>query len=95
MDSYVEGFPIYKGLQLPLEFMGIRGRFLMWAAGAFAMSFATFIACYLLIGGLVAFLSMLVVAGCCAAVIFFKQKKGLHSKKICRDIVVYNNLFSR
>ncbi len=95
MDYNTEGFPIYKGLQLPLEFMGIRGRFLMWAAGAFAISFATFIACYLMMGGLVAFLSMLVVSGSCTVVIFVKQKKGLHSKKLCRDIVVYNNLFSR
>ena len=27
-----EGYPVFKGLQKPLEFMGIRGRFLTLAA---------------------------------------------------------------
>ena len=34
-----EGYPVFKGLQKPLEFMGIRGRFLTLAAGAIGVSF--------------------------------------------------------
>ena len=30
-------FPIYKGIQKPLEFMGIRGRFLTFAAIVLAL----------------------------------------------------------
>ena len=32
MTMNQEGFPVFKGLQKPLEFMGIRGRFLTLAA---------------------------------------------------------------
>ena len=31
MDNSFNGFPVFKGLQKPLEFMGIRGRFLTLA----------------------------------------------------------------
>ena len=34
MDINFNGIPVFKGLQKPLEFMGIRGRFLTYAAGA-------------------------------------------------------------
>ena len=27
-------YPLFKGLQKPLEFMGIQGRYIYWAAGA-------------------------------------------------------------
>lgn len=39
-----DGFPVFKGLQKPLEFMGIRGRFLTLAAVAIGVSFVGFIA---------------------------------------------------
>lgn len=38
-----EGYPMFKGLQKPLEFMGIRGRFLTLAAAAIGVSFVGFI----------------------------------------------------
>ena len=34
MQVNYSGYPVFKGLQRPLEFMGIRGRFLTYAAGA-------------------------------------------------------------
>ena len=34
MTMNQEGYPVFKGLQKPLEFMGIRGRFLTLAAAA-------------------------------------------------------------
>ena len=41
--SNQDGFPVFKGLQKPLEFMGIRGRFLTLAAVAIGVSFVGFI----------------------------------------------------
>ena len=32
-DNRYPGFPVLKGLQQPLEFMGIQGRYIYWAAG--------------------------------------------------------------
>jgi len=27
-------YPVFKGLQKPLEFLGLKGRYIFWAAGA-------------------------------------------------------------
>ena len=35
MEANYAGYPVYKGLQMPLEFMGIRGRFILIAAATF------------------------------------------------------------
>ncbi len=45
-----DGFPVFKGLQKPLEFMGIRGRFLTLAAVAIGVSFVGFIAFSIVLG---------------------------------------------
>jgi len=29
-----QDYPVFKGLQKPLEFMGLKGRYIYWAAGA-------------------------------------------------------------
>ena len=47
-----DGFPVFKGLQKPLEFMGIRGRFLTLAAVAIGVSFVGFIAFSIVLGKL-------------------------------------------
>jgi hypothetical protein len=33
-EQQYQEFPIFKGLQKPLEFMGVQGRYIYWAAGA-------------------------------------------------------------
>lgn len=57
-----EGFPVFKGLQKPLEFMGIRGRFLTLAALAIGVSFVGFILFSIVLGKLAGFIAMLVMA---------------------------------
>ena len=32
-DERYPDYPLFKGLQRPLEFMGIQGRYIYWAAG--------------------------------------------------------------
>ena len=58
MDIYREGYPVFKGLQKPLELMGIRGRFLTLAAGAIGVSFIGFIVFSILMGKLAGFITM-------------------------------------
>ena len=50
--SNQDGFPVFKGLQKPLEFMGIRGRFLTLAAVAIGVSFVGFIVFSIALGNL-------------------------------------------
>ena len=76
--SNQDGFPVFKGLQKPLEFMGIRGR------GFIVFSIA--------LGKLAGFIAMLVMAAAGLATIFVKQRSGLHNKKRAKGIYVYKNI---
>lgn len=51
-----KGYPVFKGLQKPLEFMGIRGRFLTLAAAAIGVSFIGFILFSIALGKLAGFI---------------------------------------
>lgn len=90
--SNQDGFPVFKGLQKPLEFMGIRGRFLTLAAVAIGVSFVGFIVFSIALGKLAGFIAMLVMAAAGLATIFIKQRGGLHSKKRAKGIYIYKNI---
>ena len=80
-NSQYVSYPMFKGLQKPLEFMGIQGRYITWAAIAVGGAILGFIIVYCILGfvaGLIV-LAVSLLAG--AALIFFKQKKGLHKIK--------------
>lgn len=90
--SNQDGFPVFKGLQKPLEFMGIRGRFLTLAAVAIGVSFVGFIVFSIALGKLAGFIAMLVMAAAGLSTIFVKQRSGLHNKKRAKGIYVYKNI---
>lgn len=90
--SNQDGSPVFKGLQKPLEFMGIRGRFLTLAAVAIGVSFVGFIVFSIALGKLAGFIAMLVMAAAGLATIFVKQRSGLHNKKRAKGIYVYKNI---
>ena len=59
MTMNQEGYPVFTGLQKPLEFMGIRGRFLTLAAAAVGVSFVGVIVFSIILGKLAGFIAML------------------------------------
>lgn len=82
-------FPVFKGLQKPLEFMGIQGRYIYWAAAAAGGAIIGFILGYCLfdiVAGLVILVGSL---GIGAALIMIRQRKGLHTKKEPKGVFVY------
>ena len=88
-DTQYVCYPMFKGLQKPLEFMGFQGRYITWAACAVGGAFLGFIITYCILG-FVAGLLVLAVSLCTgAALIFFKQKKGLHTKKEDHGVFIY------
>ena len=82
-------YPLFKGLQKPLEFMGVQGRYIYWAAGAIGGAIIGFIVAYCLIGFLAGLITLVLALGTGAAFIIIKQKKGLHSKKSGKGIFIY------
>ena len=93
MAIYNDGYPVYKGLQKPLEFMGIRGRFLTLAAAAIGVSFVGFIVFSIALGKLAGFIAMLVMAAAGLVTIYVQQRGGLHNQRKDRGIFIYHNLF--
>lgn len=88
-DTQYVCYPMFKGLQKPLEFMGFQGRYITWAACAVGGAILGFIITYFILG-FVAGLLVLAVSLCTgAALIFFKQKKGLHTKKEDHGVFIY------
>ena len=88
----LEGYPVSKGLQKPLEFMGIRGRFLTLAAAAVGVSFVGLIVFSIALGKLAGFIAMLVMVIAGLVTIYIKQRGGLHSKRRDRGIFIYKSL---
>lgn len=92
MEMNEERFPVFKGLQKPLEFMGIRGRFLTLAAVAIGVSFVGFIVFSIALGKIAGFIAMLVMAMAGLITIYVKQRGGLHNKKRHHGIYIYRSL---
>ena len=88
-------YPVFKGLQKPLEFMGIRGRFLTLAAAAIGVSFVGFIVFSIVLGKLSGFIAMLVMAVIGLVTIYVKQRGGLHNKRRDKGVFIYCNILKR
>lgn len=82
-------FPIYKGLQKPLEFKGLKGKYIYWAVGSLLAG--------LVLGALTMslvniWLGAIVLVGSVAGGFVFiaaKQKHGLHSKASSRSFFIH------
>ena len=82
-------YPLFKGLQKPLEFMGFQGRYIYWAAGTVGGAIVGFIIAYCLVGFVVGLAVLVVAISAGAALIFLKQRKGLHTKKSDQGVYIY------
>ncbi len=91
MTMNQEGYPVFKGLQKPLEFMGIRGRFLTLAAATIGVSFVGFIGFSIALGKVAGFIAMMVMALVGLITIYIKQRGGLHNKKRARGIYIWKS----
>ena len=88
-NSQYVSYPMFKGLQKPLEFMGIQGRYITWAACAVGGAILGFIIAYCIFGFVVGLIVLTVSLCTGAGLIFFKQKKGLHTKKEDHGVFIY------
>ena len=80
---------MFKGLQKPLEFMGIQGRYIYWVASAVGAAIIGFIIAYCIFGFLVGLAVLVVSLAIGAALVLVKQRKGLHTKKESRGVFIY------
>lgn len=86
-------YSVFKGLQKPLEFMGLQGRYIYWAAGTVGGGLLVFLVGFITIGFVVAIIAAGIIFGVGGAFIFIKQTKGLHTKKAPKRIFVFAHSF--
>ena len=82
-------YPVFKGLQRPLELMGIQGRYIYWAAGTAGGAIVGFIAAYRLLGFVAGLIALTAILSAGISLIIVKQRQGLHSKRIDKGVFVY------
>ena len=87
-NDYPE-YPVFKGLQRPLEFMGLRGRYIYWAASTAGAAILSFIITYSLMGFVIGLIVLTVICAVGIALIILKQMKGLHTKHEFQGILIY------
>ena len=89
-ENYID-YPMFKGLQRPLEFMGLQGRYIYWAAATVGGTLLGFMLIYTLLGFLVGLIFAVVTLSVGSGLIILKQRKGLHSKKEDKGVFVYSS----
>lgn len=82
-------YPMFKGLQRPLELMGLQGRYIYWAAAAAGGAIVGFIIMYIVIGFVAGLITIVAAIAVGASLIMLKQRKGLHSKNNDKGVFVY------
>lgn len=82
-------YPLFKGLQKPLEFMGLQGRYIYWAAGTVGGTIIGFIVSYCLFGFIVGLVVLVITISVGVGFIIIKQRKGLHTKNSEKGIFIY------
>ncbi len=85
----VQGCQMFTGLQRPLEFMGLRGRYITWAAITAAVAILGFMLVYALVGFVLALVFAVVSLSIGIGLIMIKQRRGLYSKRIDKGIFIY------
>ena len=88
-DKYTS-YPLFRGLQRPLEFMGIQGRYIYWAAATAGAAILGFIIGYCIMGFLAGLIIWVSSLGVGAALVMVKQRRGLHSKKSDKGVFIYS-----
>lgn len=82
-------YPVFKGLQRPLEFLGFQGRYIYWAAGTAGGGIVAFIIGYISVGFVVALVLLTCILAFGGVMTFVKQRKGLHSKNEEKGIFIF------
>lgn len=86
-------FEVHKGLQKPLVFKGVKGKFIYWLGGGVLGSFILTIISNFLFGILGAIIVFLAGLGVTFGSIKHFQKKGLHKKDNTKGIIFHKSVY--
>ena len=85
----VQGCQMFTGLQRPLEFMGLQGRYITWAAITAGVGILGFMLVYALVGFVIALVFAVISISTGVVLIMVKQRRGLYTTKIDKGVFIY------
>ncbi len=91
-ESESPGYPMFKGLQRPLEFLGLQGRYITWAAITAAVGILGFMLVYILTNFIIGLAWAVLTISFGVGMIIIKSRRGLHSKKVEKGVFIYHLL---
>jgi hypothetical protein len=74
------GFEVYKGLQKPLVFKSLKGRYIYWGLSCVVSGFLAAVLLSVVVNFFCGLLALLVITGGGMGYTALQQKKGLHRK---------------
>lgn len=86
-------YDVFRGLQLPLELFGFKGRSLVAASIVTAVTIVAFFVVSSFMGKLMTFLICVPIGGLGVLYVRILQAKGLHSKHRDKGVFIYHHLF--
>lgn len=90
-----KSFNVYKGLQKPLIFKGLRGKFIYYGAGCVIIALIICSVLSVTLGFMWGGLSLLAIMFGGLSLVLHLQKKGLHSKDKRKGCFIVSKLYSR
>lgn len=91
MDE-LASYKIFKGLQRPLEFMGLRGRYVWVGFGAGCATIIGFIVFFIAFGFVPALGVLIGIQVTTLLWIKKKSKRGLHTKHVDKGVFIVDNI---
>ena len=88
-ESNNPDFQMFKGLQRPMEFLGLQGRYIVWAVTTVGISLLGFVITYSIFNFLIGLIFLVITVSIGGGIIMIKQRKGLYFKKHPRGIFIY------
>lgn len=80
---------VFKGLQRPLELLGLQGRYVWWGVGSGGGGLLSLMIGAIVFGFLIGLILFTVIVGTGTIMILVKQRHGLHTKHVDKGIFVY------
>ena len=94
IDDNDKKYSVYKGLQRPIQFRGLKGSFIYYAFAIAIGSLFLFVIVSLISEFIVAAISMgIFVFGGIIGMAFYQRKFGLYRKSVRKGIYVIRNIF--
>lgn len=93
MEKDVTGFKVYKGLQRPLVFKSLKGKFIYWGASVVCTSFLLCVVVGSIFGMAYGLVVLLVSSLGGLYLVIQQQSRGLHSKSPKAGIYVIHKVF--